>query len=239
MRPPVHSQLDASVEMGRNSASLVSLTLLSRCRRARVRTTTAAGQRDAEQLCRSAMAIHDEGGDRRARGSRPDGDAGAGRRHARNWRRTGTAAVSQFTIDGTARIHGGAYRMGSVNASGITVDAAAHVTQDLIAVSGIRARFATGGTVMGDMRIVNWETPESGQTAKSGAQQGTIRTHVEGFTLDILLDTVAPRRFRRLGFDTPPRAQPMWTGRGVSIASPVRSTSVSRRRPTPVRTKFR
>jgi translocation and assembly module TamB len=64
------------------------------------------------------------------------------------------------------------------------------------------------------MRIVNWETPESAQTSKSGVQQGMIRTRVEGFTLDTLLDTVAPRRFRRLGFDTSATgtANVDWTG---------------------------
>ena len=65
------------------------------------------------------------------------------------------------------------------------------------------------------MRIVNWETTaQTGQTGKSGAQQGTIRTRVEGFTLDSLLDIVAPRRFRRLGFDTSATgtANVDWTG---------------------------
>ncbi|MFZ0691673.1 MAG: translocation/assembly module TamB domain-containing protein [Acidobacteriaceae bacterium] len=197
---PVHSQLDASVEMGRNSANLVSLTLLSRAEgKGQTTLLRASGTLNnfADPQWQFTMNGAIDALEVGALTGTPGLAGGSAQLEA-----NGHGGSSQFTIDGTARIHDGAYRMGSVNATGITVNAAAHVTQDLIAVSGIRARFATGGTVVGDMRIVNWETPESGQTAKSGAQQGTIRTHVEGFTLDTLLDTVAPRRFRRLGFDT-------------------------------------
>jgi translocation and assembly module TamB len=200
---PVHSQLDASAEVGRNSANLVSLTLLSGAQGKSQKTVLRASgtlNNFADPRWQFTMKGAIDALEFGALTGTPGLAGGTAQVDA-----NGHGGSSQFTIDGTARINGGAYRIGTVNASGITVDAAAHVTQDLIAVTGIRARFATGGLVTGEMRIVNWETPESaqsGQTAKNGAQQGTIRTRVEGFTLDSLLDMVAPRGFRRLGFDT-------------------------------------
>jgi translocation and assembly module TamB len=200
---PVHSQLDASAEVGRNSANLVSLTLLSGAQGKSQKTVLRASgtlNNFADPRWHFTMKGAIDALEFGALTGTPGLAGGTAQVDA-----NGHGGSSQFTIDGTARINGGAYRIGTVNASGITVDAAAHVTQDLIAVTGIRARFATGGLVTGEMRIVNWETPESaqsGQTAKNGAQQGTIRTRVEGFTLDSLLDMVAPRGFRRLGFDT-------------------------------------
>jgi translocation and assembly module TamB len=212
---PVHSQLDASAEVGRNSANLVSLTLLSGAQGKSQKTVLRASgtlNNFADPRWQFTMKGAIDALEFGALTGTPGLAGGTAHLDA-----NGHGGGSQFTIDGTARIDGGAYRIGTVDASGITVDAVAHVTQDLIVVNGIRARFATGGLVKGEMRIVNWETPESaqsGQTSKSGVQQGTIRTRVEGFTLDTLLDSVAPRRFRRLGFDTSATgtANVDWTG---------------------------
>jgi translocation and assembly module TamB len=209
---PVHSQLDASAEVGRNSAHLVSLTLLSGAQGKSQKTVLRASgtlNNFADPRWQFTMKGAIDALEFGALTGTPGLAGGTAQVDA-----NGRGGSSQFTIDGTARINGGAYRIGTVNASGIAVDAAAHVTQDLIAVTGIRARFATGGLVTGEMRIVNWETPESAQTLKNGAQQGTIRTRVEGFTLDSLLDMVAPRGFRRLGFDTSATgtANVDWTG---------------------------
>jgi translocation and assembly module TamB len=209
---PVHSQLDASAEVGRNSAHLVSLTLLSGAQGKSQKTVLRANgtlNNFADPRWQFTMKGAIDALEVGALTGTPGLAGGTAQVDA-----NGHGGSSQFTIDGTARINGGAYRIGTVNASGIAVDAAAHVTQDLIAVTGIRARFATGGLVTGEMRIVNWETPESAQTLKNGAQQGTIRTRVEGFTLDSLLDMVAPRGFRRLGFDTSATgtANVDWTG---------------------------
>jgi translocation and assembly module TamB len=212
---PVHSQLDASAEVGRNGANLLSLTLQSGPRDKGQKTVLQASgtlSNFANPRWQFTMKGAIDALEVRALTGTPGLAGGTAQLNA-----IGHGGSSQFTIDGTARVNGGAYRIGTVDASGITVNAAAHVTQDLIVVNGIRARFATGGLVTGDMRIVNWEAPESeksGPTAKSGTQQGTIRTHVEGFTLDTLLDAVAPRRFRRLGFDTSATgtANVDWTG---------------------------
>jgi translocation and assembly module TamB len=200
---PVHSQLDASVEMGRNNVNLVSLVLQSGPQGKSQKTILrASGTLDnfADPHWQFTMKGAIDALEVRALTGTPGLADGTAQLEA-----SGHGAGSQFAVDGTARVSGGAYRMGTVNASGVTADAVAHVTQDLIAVTGIHARLATGGLVTGEMRIVNWEAAaQPGQTAlpKSALQHGTIRTRLAGFTLDSVLDTVAPRRFRRLGFDT-------------------------------------
>jgi len=199
---PIHSQLDASLEMGRNSANLVSLILQSGPQGKSQKTVLRAnGTLDdfAHPRWQFAMKGAIDALEVRALTGTPGLDAGTAQLEA-----NGHGAGSQFVVDGNARISGGAYRTGTVNANNVTADAVAHVTQDLIAVTDIHARLATGGVVTGAMRIVNWQAPAVAQPGQpeAGAEQGMIRTQLAGFTLDSLLDTVAPRRFRRLGFDT-------------------------------------
>jgi translocation and assembly module TamB len=199
---PIHSQLDASVEMGRNSANLVSLMLQSGPQGKSQKTVLRAnGTLDdfAHPRWQFTMKGAIDALEVRALTGTPGLDAGTAQLEA-----NGHGAGSQFVVDGNARISGGAYRTGTVNANNVTADAVAHVTQDLIAVTDIHARLATGGVVTGAMRIVNWQAPAVAQPGQpeAGAEQGMIRTQLAGFTLDSLLDTVAPRRFRRLGFDT-------------------------------------
>ncbi len=207
---PVHSQLDASVEMGRNNANLVSLTLQSGPLGKSEKTVLRAnGTLDnfANPRWQFGMKGAIDALEIRALTGAPGLDGGTAQLEA-----NGHGTSSQFVVDGNARISGGAYRAGTVDVTGITADAVAHVTQDLIAVTGIHARLATGGVVAGDMRIVNWQAPPAGPAhagqmltrtvSSAGQQQGTIRTKLAGFTLDALLDSVAPRGYRRLGFDT-------------------------------------
>jgi len=199
---PIHSQLDASVEMGRNSANLVSLILQSGPQGKSQKTVLRAnGTLDdfAHPRWQFTMKGAIDALEVRALTGTPGLDAGTAQLEA-----NGHGTGSQFVVDGNARISGGAYRTGTVNANNVTADAVAHVTQDLIAVTDIHARLATGGVVTGAMRIVNWQAPAVAQPGQpeAGAEQGMIRTQLAGFTLDSLLDTVAPRRFRRLGFDT-------------------------------------
>jgi len=201
---PVHSIVDASVDLGRNNASLVSLTLESGPQGAKQKTVLrASGNLDnfASPHWQFAMNGAIDALEVRALTGVPGLAAGTAQLEA-----GGHGIASQFVIDGNARISGGAYRDGTVNATGVTADAVAHVTQDQIAVTGIHARLATGGVLTGEMHILNWNSPSSAANSqavgKSAQEQGTIRTQLAGFTLDSLLDTVAPPRFRRLGFAT-------------------------------------
>jgi translocation and assembly module TamB len=219
---PVHSQLDASVEMGRNSANLVSLTLQSGPQGKSEKTVLrASGTLDnfAAPHWQFTMKGAIDALEIRALTGVPGLDGGTAQLEA-----NGHGVNSQFVVDGTARISGGAYRTGTVHVMGVTADGVAHVTQDLIAVTGIHARLATGGLVTGEMHIANWETASTGAGGPAppgrpappiaAPQKGSIRTRLAGFTLDSLLDSVAPRQFRRLGFDTSAAgtANVDWTG---------------------------
>jgi translocation and assembly module TamB len=234
---PVHSVVDASVDMGRNNASLVSLVLQSGPQGKSQKTVLrASGTLDdfANPRWQFTMKGAIDALEARALTGVPGLVAGTAQLEA-----SGHGAGSQFVADGTARISGGAYRVGTVYASGVTADAVAHVTQDLIAVTGIHARLATGGVMTGEMRIVNWQTPapaQAGQTVpKSAQEQGTIRTKLAGFTLDSLLDTVAPQRFRRLGFDTSAAgtANVDWTGSPENLTGSVSVTIAPPHTPNP------
>ena len=157
---PVHSQLDASVEMGRNSANLVSLTLQSGPQGKSEKTVLrASGTLDnfAAPHWQFTMKGAIDALEIRALTGVPGLDGGTAQLEA-----NGHGVNSQFVVDGTARISGGAYRTGTVHVMGVTADGVAHVTQDLIAVTGIHARLATGGLVTGEMHIANWETASTG-----------------------------------------------------------------------------
>jgi translocation and assembly module TamB len=234
---PVHSVVDASVDMGRNDASLVSLVLQSGPQGKSQKTVLrASGTLDdfANPRWQFTMKGAIDALEVRALTGLSGLAAGTAQLEA-----NGHGTGSQFVTDGTARISGGAYRVGTVYASGVTADAVAHVTQDLIAVTKIHARLATGGVATGEMRIVNWQTPvpaRPGQTVpKSAQQQGTIRTKLAGFTLDSLLDTVAPQRFRRLGFDTSAAgtANVDWTGSPENLIGSVNVTIAPPHTPNP------
>ena len=235
----VHSQLDASVDMGRNSAALVSLSLQSGPQGTREKTVLrASGTLDdfANPRWQFGMKGAIDAAEIRALTGTPGLDGGTAQLEA-----NGHGAGTQFVVDGNGRVSGGAYRTGTVDVTGITADGVAHVTQDLVTLTGIHARLATGGVVTGEMRIVNWQTlpggsAHVGQTvSNAGPQEGTIRTKLAGFTLDSLLDSVAPRRYRRLGFDTSASgtANVDWTGSLENMTGSVNVSLAPPHPPTP------
>lgn len=190
---PIHSTLDASVDVGRNTAQLVSLTLQSGPFGEGTQKTVIrlAGRLDhfADPRWQFTVKGAVDAREIRALAGLPGLDGGIAQLDG-----GGHGRRAQFTIDATARVSGGAYHTGTVHVTGATADAVAHVDQELIAVTGIHARLATGGTATGDLRITHWND--------AAREQGTLRTRIAGFTLDSILDSVAPPRFRRLGFAT-------------------------------------
>lgn len=213
---PVHSSLDASVDLGRNTANLVSLTLQSGPRK-QPRKTVIRAAGTLENFSDPHWQFQARGAidllEIRALTGAPGLAGGTAQLDAR-----GSGDRQQFRIDSRTTITGGAYRQGTVFITGVTAKAAAHVTQDLIAVTGIQANVA-GGSVVGEMRVANWRgasTPvgHAGQRSKAPVEKGTIRTNIGGFSLDRILDMVAPDGYRRFGFNTVATgtANVDWTG---------------------------
>lgn len=231
---PLHSVLDASLDVAKNSAELVSLTLQSgpqgKSQKTVVRVSgalsnfahpswqfTMKGAVDAQEV--SALT------------GMAGLDSGVAQLDA-----TGHGETAEYSIDGTARMSGLGYHTGSVHVTNLTAAAAAHVTQDLITVTGIRARLASGGVLTGAMRIVNWNTPAQGTpTAKAATELGTIRANLSGFTADSILDVAAEPRYRRMGFDTSVAgtANLTWTGSVRNVIGAVKVTLAPPHPPRP------
>ena len=230
--PPVHSQLDASLDVGRNTAKLISLTLQSGPTSRRQKTVirlngTLSDFADPRWVFAVQGAI--DTSEVRALTGVPGLEAGVAQLSA-----AGHGTREQFTIDGSAGITGGAFREGTVNIAGVSAHSIVHITQDLIAVTGVHATVATGGSLNGALTIANWQTPVSG-AATAASEKGTIRTRIAGFSLDSILDMVAPRHYRRLGFDTAASgtANVDWTGGATSLVGTVQVALAPTHAPAP------
>lgn len=223
---PVHSALDASLDVGRNSAKLVSLTLQSGPAGHAAKTVVrlngtlnnfadprwdfiVEGAVDAQEV--------------RALTGAPGLAGGIAQLSA-----AGHGTKEQFTVDGLAGITDGAFREGTVFVTGVTANTKVHVTQDEIAVTGVQAHVARGGWVTGGLTIEDW------QPGSAKPETGTIRTQIRGFPLDAVLDMVAPREYRRFGFDTAASgtADVDWKGSAASLTGTVHLTLAPPQPPT-------
>ncbi len=229
--PSVHSQLDASLDVGRNTAKLISLTLQSGPSSQRQKTVirlngTLVDFADPHWVFAVQGAI--DASEVRALTGAPGLEAGVAQLSA-----AGHGTRQQFTIDGSAAITGGVFREGTVYITGVSAKSVVHVTQDLIAVTGVHARVASGGTVEGSLNIADWQTPAPG-APKTAPEKGIIRTRIAGFSLDSILDMVAPRHYRRLGFDTAASgtANVDWTGSASSLVGAVNVSLAPTHAPT-------
>ncbi|HTV81810.1 MAG TPA: translocation/assembly module TamB domain-containing protein [Acidobacteriaceae bacterium] len=220
---PVHSVLDAEVDVGRGNARLVSLTLESGPRNRRQKTVvrlTGSLSNFANPYWEFFVKGAVDAREVHALTGAPGLTAGIAQLSA-----TGHGTRSQFTVDGLAGITGGAYREGSVYITGASAATHVHVTQDQIALTGVHAHLASGGALEASFVLSNWLSPGSASPATAGAapEKGAIRAHLAGFSLDSILDEVAPRRFRRLGFATEATgtANVDWTGHLSSLTGSV------------------
>lgn len=194
-QPPVESTLDASLDVGRNSARLVSLTLLSnrhsRSRSAVIRLSGSIRDFAHPQWQFAAKGAVDAREIEALTGA-PGLRAGILQVDA-----SGHGVGARFDIDGLAGITAGAYREDTVYLTGVSATTRVHVTPQQISLTDIRARAASGGTAQGSFTLANWYAP-----AATAPERGAIRVRLADFSLDSILASVAPHRFRHLGFDT-------------------------------------
>lgn len=219
--PAIHSILDTTLDFGRNAARIYTLSLQSGPEGHQKKTVlrmagtinnfsdphfqfTLKGAVDAREI--------------RALTGAPGLAAGVAQVDL-----SGHGTRSQFAIDGTAGISGGAFREGTVLITGISASTTEHINQDVIDVDHIDAQVAAG-TVQAHLTITNWMNRTGG--AKGPPQRGTIHANVAGFSLDHILDMVAPSHFRRLGFDTQANgtADVNWVGSATSLTGRARVT---------------
>jgi len=154
----------------------------------------------------------------------------------------GKGNLTAFAIDGQAKVTDGGYRIPEVRVSGVNATTNIHITQDEIALTALKARLATGGSVEGELHLLNWlapapktgvavsSLPASHEAKKTGAasvakqienipapatvETGIIRARVHGITLRNILDITTPPGYHDLGFDTSAdgTATVDWTG---------------------------
>ncbi|MGA7521900.1 MAG: translocation/assembly module TamB domain-containing protein [Acidobacteriaceae bacterium] len=234
---PVHSTLDAALDVGRNSANLLSLTLQSGPSGQKQKTViriSGALNNFSSPAWQFTMKGAIDALEVRALTGLPGLEAGTAQLDV-----TGNGAHGQFLIGGTARLSGAAYRTGTVHVTNLAGDAVARVTQDQIAVTNIHARLATGGTLTGDMRILNWNSPAPPQPGRhappAAPEKGAIHAQLAGFSLDSILSATAPPHYRRLGFDTSASgtANVAWTGTVSSLTGAVDVQLTPSHPPTP------
>ena len=132
---------------------------------------------------------------------------------------TGQGTRSIFSVDGDATVTGASYRTGTVHVENFSAKTGIHLTQDELTLPTAQARLATGGTVEGSLRMVNWlsSTPPGSELSvprtaaarnglassaekKANQEQGIIRARISGMTIASILSVVAPPQDRQLGF---------------------------------------
>jgi translocation and assembly module TamB len=129
--------------------------------------------------------------------------------------------VRNFAVDGQASVTGAAYRIPEVRVSGVTGSTKIHITQDEISLTSMKGRLPEGGSLEGELHLVNWlaptpATPTREQTVAAVAKKsqnlpapptgqvitGNIRAQIRDVTLRSVLKIVAPESLDDLGFET-------------------------------------
>lgn len=140
-----------------------------------------------------------------------------------NLKGTGEGA-SKFSVDGQAKIKGGAYATEDVTLQGVDASADVHASQDELLLQNAVAKLRQGGLIEGEFRLQNWlaPTPDASPVQKPAAKAspnsrsrkasaapakpvqplGAIRAKISRITLRTVLDATAPRDFQDIGFDT-------------------------------------
>ncbi len=120
--------------------------------------------------------------------------------------------LSNFTVDGNAKVTGASYRLPEVQVSGVNASTTVHITQDEIVLTALKARLAEGGSVDGELRLRNWLAPTPAAPTRKEAvaavakksqklpappigqvTTGSIRAQIRDVTLRSALQMVAPK----------------------------------------------
>ena len=232
--PAVHSVLDVQADMGRNSLDVPSLKL--KTGDSLLEATASVNNFAAPQWKMTAQGNVDLR-EVEALAAVPGIDKGVV-----DLQLKGQGTKTVFSVDGQSSLIGVAYRTSIIHLSGVSADAALHATQDELAVTGIRARLAAGGSLQGDMRILHWMSTAPKQrnatvggktkektVAAGPVQQASIRAKVQGVTLRTVLAIVAPPKFKDLGFDTSGAGALSvdWTGSAADLTAAAKMTLTS------------
>lgn len=134
----------------------------------------------------------------------------------------GNGTKSAFEVDGTSKVRGASYHAGSIHLTGFSAETKLHLTQNVLDLTGMRARLGKSGVIDGDLEITHWfhaspptsavpnlppATVRARRKAKNivaqpAAQRGIIHAHLHDLELATIISIVAPPHYAELGFDT-------------------------------------
>ena len=108
---------------------------------------------------------------------------------------------NQYVLDGKAKVVNASYAIEYFWIDGVNATTRLHITPDEITLPDLVARPRQGGIVNAAFRYLHWMMPFTSPKA-SGAQVLSVRARVSGVRLTTALESVLPRQYRDLGFDT-------------------------------------
>ncbi len=108
---------------------------------------------------------------------------------------------NQYVLDGKAKVVNASYAIEYFWIDGVNATTRLHITPDEITLPDLVARPRQGGIVNAAFRYLHWMMPFTSPKAP-GAQVLSARARVSGVRLTTVLESVLPRQYRNLGFDT-------------------------------------
>jgi translocation and assembly module TamB len=241
---PVHSTIDAQLELGRNQVNLQSLRLRSG-------NSNLDLNGSLVNFADPVWKLQVKGGVEIAAVEALADIPGLNRGQVK-LDVQGSGNRSQFTVIGQSKITGASYHAGSIHVAGLNAEANLHITQDELDLTGVKARLAQGGAIDGTVTIARWLQPAPsavppqppGTTraarkakavvTKANVQQGTIRAQLHGIELASIMAMVARSRYTDLGFDTEASGDATvdWTGSPTTFVTGAKVTLMPPQKPT-------
>lgn len=242
---PVHSAIDAQLELARNQITLQSLRLQTGNTHLDVKGTLVNFSDPAWKLqVKGGIALEEV----EALSDVPGLNQGEMQLDLQ-----GSGNKANFTVDGKSRITGASYHAGSIHLKGVRVETGLHITQDELDLMNIRAQLSQGGSIDGQMKVTRWLHPVSGASVpvlppstkhaerraravvtQPAAQRGTIRAQLHGIALASIMAIVAPPHYTELGFDTEASGDAAvdWTGSDAAFTAGAKVTLMPPLKPT-------
>lgn len=161
---PLHSKLDLTAVMGRNTLSVPELHFSAGASTLAAHANVSNFNDPHWQLAAKGTVDLREA---EALAAIPGIDRGTVQLDVHG---QGTKAL--FTVDGPVRVAAATYRTSGVDVSGVNAATQLHITQDLLSLQDLKATLASGGQLTGDVRIDQWLAPSAPSTPAAGATAG-------------------------------------------------------------------
>ncbi|HVJ07776.1 MAG TPA: translocation/assembly module TamB domain-containing protein [Acidisarcina sp.] len=208
--PPIRSNLDLNLELGRNSAQLNALHL-----KTGPSLLEASGGIEDFANPQWHFAMTGKIDVREVESLTEVEGLGGG---IATLRLKGQGGRSKFVVEGDTNVQGATYATPYVTVRGANATTRIHATEEELLLTDAVATLDHEGEVQGSLRLSHWlgtaspavedksASPRNGHAvsapSKPQPMTGTIRARLSGITLREILKATAARRYQDLGFDT-------------------------------------